>query len=441
MSCKVKTTTTGFLALQLRWNGLKSWEGTKDPDTPENHKFWEAKAVLISREMEQGTFDYLRHFPAGNKVALFQPEQDRAIAVEHTIKSYYKGWIPEQENRVSAHRLKDYGSQFRCHILPAKIDGLTVGAIYLSQLRIDHLQKLQTHLKAKGLKANSVNSVVHGSLKAMLKDARRNGALRVNLFDRDLLSSLPLTDTETSIDPYTSEERELILAAFRRQRPHFYPFVFHQFWTGCRPSEACALRRISIDLQYGWEKIEKSRVQGHEGGTKTKRSNRQIRLHDNLIEVLKTHLRFIVAPDAYAFVTVKGAPIDEDNFYKREWLPILRKLEIRPRPFYNTRHSYASFMLSCGHKLAFISAQTGDSEKTLKAHYAKWLPDVDDDMAAVEASIIKSQNKVKSRLSPQLSKLFSTPPKIKKPSISQGLKDGAGEEGRTPDLMLGKHTL
>ncbi len=29
----------------------------------------------------------------------------------------------------------------------------------------------------------------------------------------------------------------------------------------------------------------------------------------------------------------------------------------------------------------------------------------------------------------------------KKPWISQGLKTGAGEEGRTPDLMLGKHTL
>jgi hypothetical protein len=29
----------------------------------------------------------------------------------------------------------------------------------------------------------------------------------------------------------------------------------------------------------------------------------------------------------------------------------------------------------------------------------------------------------------------------KKPLISQGLKNGAGEEGRTPDLMLGKHTL
>jgi hypothetical protein len=31
--------------------------------------------------------------------------------------------------------------------------------------------------------------------------------------------------------------------------------------------------------------------------------------------------------------------------------------------------------------------------------------------------------------------------KRKSPLKKQGLKDGAGEEGRTPDLMLGKHTL
>ena len=29
----------------------------------------------------------------------------------------------------------------------------------------------------------------------------------------------------------------------------------------------------------------------------------------------------------------------------------------------------------------------------------------------------------------------------KKAPIKRGLKTGAGEEGRTPDLMLGKHTL
>ena len=34
---------------------------------------------------------------------------------------------------------------------------------------------------------------------------------------------------------------------------------------------------------------------------------------------------------------------------------------------------------------------------------------------------------------------LSSPPEIKKPPKNRGLKIGAGEEGRTPDLMLGKH--
>ena len=34
-----------------------------------------------------------------------------------------------------------------------------------------------------------------------------------------------------------------------------------------------------------------------------------------------------------------------------------------------------------------------------------------------------------------------TPLQIKKPPENQGLKGGAGDRGRTDDLMLGKHTL
>jgi integrase len=75
------------------------------------------------------------------------------------------------------------------------------------------------------------------------------------------------------------EEREKILNGFSDYRLPYYAFVFHQFWTGCRPSEACALRRSDVDLTYGWERIEKSRVAGDESGTRTGPSNRQIRLH------------------------------------------------------------------------------------------------------------------------------------------------------------------
>ena len=125
-------------------------------------------------------------------------------------------------------------------------------------------------------------------------------------------------------------------------------------------------QRLGWMLAYGWERIEKSRVGNSERGTKSGPSNRQIRLHDNLVDVLKEHGRFILEPEADVFTTPKRTPIDEGNFYKREWLPMLRKLKVRPRPFYNTRHSYASFMLSVGAKMSFISAQTGDKEDTLK---------------------------------------------------------------------------
>ena len=40
---------------------------------------------------------------------------------------------------------------------------------------------------------------------------------------------------------------------------------------------------------------------------------------------------------------------------------------------------------------------------------------------------------------PKPGKLFPAPAKMKKPLIPHGLKSGAREEGRTPDLMLGKH--
>jgi hypothetical protein len=126
------------------------------------------------------------------------------------------------------------------------------------------------------------------------------------------------------------------------------------------------------------------------------------------------------------------------NFHKREWLPILKAKKIRPRPFYNTRHSYVSFLYSIGASSGFISKQTGDSIKTLETDYAKYLPTADTGRDFVEQQIQKSATHVQPPY-PNTSAMNQA--ENKKPLGNQGLKSGAGEEGRTPDLMLGKHTL
>jgi integrase len=441
VGCKVKRNQHRNLALRLFFNGLRSWEGIRGlKDTPENRRFLEAKALIISREMRERTFDYCRWFPDGNLAHLFKRLKAPAGIV--TVETYFNGWIEKQGERVRPHRVKDYRSQFNLHILKTRIGLKIFGQITFAALCDDDLKDLQNKLKAKGLKASSVNGIVHSSLRAMLKSARGAGLLMVDLYDRAFFSPLPLTDSESSIDPFTPEERDNILEAFRMspsaRRRHFYPFVVFHFWQGPRPSESTALRRQDLDLKYGTARIHRSRVQGHEAGTKTKRSNREIRLHANVVEVLKVHEPLRIEPGDYVFTTPEGTPIDEQNFVNREWMPVLRAKNIRPRPFYNTRHSYASFLYSIGARSGFISSQTGDSIKTLEAHYAKYIEEADSNREFVEQQIERSATPGATPFSADHGGYLG---EIKKPPAFRGLEGGAGEEGRTPDLMLGKHTL
>jgi hypothetical protein len=124
---------------------MRFWEGTKLVDTPENRKLAEAKATIINQEMKDGTFDYLRHFPAGNKRHLFIREEQKTVSHE-TVKDYYERWTLEQKGRVRPHRLKDYKSQFTKHILPTRINGVVFGRIPLSALTTNHIVKLQSAL-------------------------------------------------------------------------------------------------------------------------------------------------------------------------------------------------------------------------------------------------------------------------------------------------------
>src|SRR5215472_6597317 len=207
-----------------------------------------------------------------------------------------------------------------------------------------------------------------------------------------------------------------------------------------RGRASTALRYKDVDLKYASARIYRSLVQGKEAGTKTRRSNREIHLHDNVVAVLQNEnpAPLNTDPEDYFFTTPAGTPIDESNFYKREWLPILTAKKIRPRPFYNTRHSYVSFLYSIGARSGFISSQTGDSIKTLEADYAKYIEEADQNRQFGEAQIQKSATQVQP---PYSADDNAYKLKKKKGLRKQPLKDGAGEEGRTPDLMLGKHTL
>ena len=338
--------------------------------------------------------------------------------------------LQKQVRPVSPKWAINRASAIRTNVLPF------LGSRRLDELTSAHLNELQRRLMGRGLKPATVDGVVHSALRAMLRDAKAAGCRIPDLhalYNREFVQRLDQGSTASEIDPFTEEERDRILEGFRKKRPHFYPFVFHQFWTGARPSEALALRRQHVEIAGRRIRIRASRVLGRDGRPKTGKSKRDVVIHGNLAAVLRQHQPFRVAPTDFVFTTPTGSPIDEANFYQREWLPMLRRLQIRPRPFYNTRHTYISYMVAIGANPLFIVRQTGTSLQMIEDHYGSVRVIADE----LDELITTAANRNPTGTLSEGASESEEPPSEKPPSISI-VRQRAGDRGRTGDVQLGK---
>ena len=257
-------------------------------------------------------------------------------------------------------------SLIRTNVLPH------LGDLPIDQIAPRHLAELQLRLRNRDLSPATVDAVVQSAFRGMLRDADlagyRTPDLR-KLYDRRFIVRQDRGRESSEIDPYTDEERDQIIAWFLQNRPHYYPFVYFRFWTGTRPSEAIGLRCEDVDLAARRIRIRRSRVCRHDGPPKTGKSKRDVLIHDQLVAILRARKPLSPAPDTFVFTTVKGAAIEESTFVRREWIPALASLGIRPRPFYNTRHTYISSLLAAGAKPLFVCRQTGTSLEMIERHY------------------------------------------------------------------------
>ena len=306
----------------------------------------------------------------------------------------------------------------------------------MASIRASDIQELQTNLYEGGLSAATVNRIIHGGLRALVRDARRDGLLDRNPFE---FVKVVREEPKDSIDPYTEDERERILEGFRRKRPYYYPLACFQFWTGARPSEAFALRWGKVDLKRRSAKIDRSLTAGFESYTKTRKSRRDVWLHSIVVEALRAAMPLHVADDDFVIKTGQGAPLNIRNFFQREWLPMLRRLGIRPRPFYNTRHTYISYAISVGTKLATVCAQTGTSPAMIEKHYGRYMPQTGD-FDLIEAALGGGRN-VKPEVKPS---------DLAEPALNEALLDSVAKAGtseratrrsRTGDLLITNQLL
>ena len=372
MACKVKVNRHGFLAFRFYWNGREFWQGTGWRDTPKNRIKAEGKALEITEEIKAGTFNYLKWFPNGNKAHLFKPVDTKPSDSSATLRQFYTQWIADKiPPLVKKSRGRKYRSHFQVHILPFH------GDVQLNLYGFSHIRDLRIHLvDEKKLSVKTAKNVIGATLRALFRDARVEGKINKNPFD-DLPKKWWPKTTSPEPDPFTEEERDRIIAYFFEKYWGTWPdgcvFLYLQFWSGQRPSEATDRRHKDYDPRSGKLAITSSRTEGESGTTKTTKSNRTITLLPPVRKYLDQIRPLHIQPDDYILKNRRGDPIDQDGFAARYFWPALRALNIRHRDFYATRDTFISVMLMHGEPSKRIAEYCGTSLAMIESSYGKWI--------------------------------------------------------------------
>lgn len=340
------------------------------PPTPANQKYAHRIASEIKRRIAIGTFDYAEFFPDSKHAK--QIQQDAP-----TFGKLADLWL-ESKGRLAAATRDQYATAVR---------------FWKRLLGEDKkLSELDHKFMAAKIGGNPWPSAkTHNNYLIALRGIIGLEYRGANAINNPLNGIENMAAVKTLPDPLTADERDLILADLRAHYDvRVWAYFQWMFFTGMRPEETIALRWSDIDQAHAVARVQRVRTfKGAErDGSKT-HTERDVDLVPQAVEALmamKAHTAMQKTerdgdPDTSADVfqnPVTGKPWhDERSQRDHYWKPALKRLGIRWRRCYSTRHTYATAALMGGVRPAYIAGQLGNSVKMLLDRYARWIPGAD----------------------------------------------------------------
>lgn len=316
--------------------------------TPPNIKYATRLASEIRDRIKHGTFSLAEYFPASG-----------AGAAPLTVGAQLDTWLAAQ--RIEASTRAGYESAIK--FWKGHLGDKALRALKRSEI----LSATASHPDLSGKTLNNYSNVLHAALNLAVLDG--------------LLSVSPAKEmprakyTKPPPDPFTLEERDLIIGHVRKTYPEpVANMVEFWFFTGLRTSELAGLRWGSIDMRKGTALIHEATVRGVEKTTTKTGVERTVRLDNAMPALLRQKAHTFLAGQHVFLDPRYGTPwTDERAFRRSYWTPALKQLGIRYRRPYNARHTRATEMLMAGLNPAFCAGQLGHSVEIFLNTYAKWL--------------------------------------------------------------------
>lgn len=203
-------------------------------------------------------------------------------------------------------------------------------------------------------------------------------ALRDGIISADPIAGLePASHQKAEPDPFSVAEAETIIAHMAREYgPQVSNYFGFKFFSGLRTSESLGLKWNSVDWPSGTATVREGIVLGqHKATTKTKEV-RQVQLNTRALAFLQAQKpHTFLRADGWVFLDPRTGQRYADDAVVRDsyWAPTLKRLGLRYRSPYQTRHTYATMLLMAGVTPAYAARQMGHSIQMFLSTYARWL--------------------------------------------------------------------
>lgn len=375
----IQARSASSIEISFTYQGRRCREVVKLKPSPANLKTAYRHREAILDAIYHGTFNYSDTFPNSAQAFQFSPIKGDAV----TLRSYLWEWLKLKEQTTKASTYHGYKKIVK-NVLSPEFGDLAVSAVNRRTVKQWALDQ-----KCSNKRIANIVSVLRSALQEALDD--------------EIIEANPLTGWSFSRpdgastnepDPFSLAEQAAILAQMDPQTANYFQFAF---CTGLRTSELIALEWSDIDWHA--ETFRVSRAKAHASAaaetTKTRASIRDVKLLAPALEALKAQKRHtLLHPSGVIFLHPKlNLPHRESQaLLKTFWTPALRRAKVRYRNQYQTRHTYASMMLSAGENPIWVAQQMGHKDFTMIARvYGKWMQDGDPDAGKKGGNMISKK--------------------------------------------------
>lgn len=357
---------SGHLRIAFSYRGVQCRETLRLAATPPNIRYAQRLRAQILAEIDQGRFDYAALFPGSKRAQLF----GHGAAGNPTIMELLDAHLVHIERQVQRSTYTGYQKAIQAHLGPR------FGSVRVRDLTPAMLRSWLSDLTVSPKRARNVLT----PLRAVLEQALNDDLIDRNPLDRvavnKILRGNASANTAREVDPFDAEERAAILKACRTGlERNFWQFAF---WTGLRTSELIALEWGDVDWIHGTVRVSRAHVQGQDKAPKTAAGVRDVLLLEPARQALQAQRALTALEGGRIWRNpATECPWSGDQQIRRtSWEWVLKRAGVRYRNPYQTRHTYASTLLSQGENELWVAAQMGHKTvEMVRRHYGRWIRD------------------------------------------------------------------